>query len=323
VPERRQSEDPPLQQNTDTADGLAISVVVPHYNQPLELAQCLQSLAAQRGDFMLAEIIVVDNASEVLPEAICRRFDGVTLLVETQRGPGPVRNRGARQARGDILAFIDADCVAAPGWLAAITAAFAEAPPGTILGGDVRIPRDAGSLGAVAAFESVFAYRMDKYIAQQNFTGTGNLAVRRETFEAVGPFCAIDRAEDRDWGHRATALGFTLSFQPAMRAYHPARGSFAELARKWDRQLAHDYAAIAAHPRARLRWLVRAVAVAASPLAAAPEVMATERLSGLQERVAALGCLLRIRLYRSLRMFAMLSGRSPTRSLGDWTRSSA
>lgn len=312
-----------MERNLKGVAGNAISVVVPHYNQPAELERCLEALASQRGDFELAEIIVVDNGSSVSPEGICSRFGGVVLLTETRRGPGPVRNRGAEHARGDILAFIDADCVAAPGWLAAIADAFAAAPHWTILGGDVRIPRGEAPLNAIEAFESVFAYRMDKYIARQNFTGTGNLAVRRATWEAVGPFCAIDRAEDRDWGHRATALGFKVHYEPRMRVYHPARKSFAELARKWDRQLAHDFAAMAARPSGRLRWLVRAVAVAGSPLAALPEVIVSDRLAKPSERLAAVSCLVRIRLYRSMRMIAVLFGDGNERALRDWNRSSA
>lgn len=300
-----------------------ISVIIPHYNQPAELILCLEALDGQRGRFELAEIIVVDNGSAASPGWICAGYDKVRLLTETHRGPGPVRNRGAREATGDVLAFIDADCIASPDWLAAISAAFENDPCKTILGGDVRIPRGEAPLGPVEAFESVFAFRMDKYIAKQNFTGTGNLAVRRDIFRTVGAFCTIERAEDRDWGQRATALGFRVSFEPQMRVYHPARSSFAELARKWDRQLAHDFTAACERSGGRLRWLVRAAAVAVSPLAALPEVMTSDRLSGASERLAALECLVRIRLYRAYRMLAVLFGDANARALEDWNRSSA
>lgn len=300
-----------------------ISVVVPHYNQPAELALCLEALHGQRGQFSLLEVIVVDNGSTASPARICESYRDVTLLTESDRGPGPVRNRGATAARGDILAFIDADCVASPGWLAAIAQTFGADDSRTILGGDVRIPRGSEPLGAIEAFESVFAYRMDKYIARKNFTGTGNLAVRRAVFETVGPFCTIDRAEDRDWGQRATALGFRVSFVPQMRVYHPARRSFGELARKWDRQLAHDFTEIVDRPSGRLRWIARAMAVAVSPVASVPQVLATDRLVSPGERLAAIRCLVRIRLYRCWRMLTVLFGDGNQRALNDWNRSSA
>ena len=81
---------------------------------------------------------MVDNGSRSLPVEVCAAHPGVTLLQEPTPGPGPARNRGVAAASGEILAFIDADCLADPGWLAAAEAAMAD-PAATILGGDVRI----------------------------------------------------------------------------------------------------------------------------------------------------------------------------------------
>ena len=217
----------------------AISVVIPHLNQPEHLARCLASLAA--GTRAPAEVIVVDNGSAALPEAVCAGA-GAQLLQEAEPGPGPARNRGIAAARGELLAFIDADCLADPGWLAAIEAEFRD-PAAQVLGGDVRIAcADPARPTMLEAFESIYSYRMDRYIAREGFTGTGNLAMRRAVFEAVGPFAGIGLAEDRDWGRRATARGYAVRFVPGMRVFHPARASFAELAAKWDRHTAHDFA---------------------------------------------------------------------------------
>ncbi|MGO4839930.1 glycosyltransferase family 2 protein, partial [Rhizobiaceae sp. 2RAB30] len=170
-----------------------------------------------------------------MPRRICAAYPGVTLLSQSVPGPGPARNLGVAHASGDILAFIDADCIAGEGWLAAIESSFAQAPDVAILGGDVRIAyRDPRRLTLLEAYESVFAYRMKEYIARQGFTGTGNLAVRAEVFEAIGPFGGIDIAEDRDWGQRALRLGYRTHYRPGMIVYHPARQNLAELAQKWD-----------------------------------------------------------------------------------------
>ena len=125
------------------------------------------------------EIIVVDNGSPALPAAVCAAHPGVRLLQETTPGPGPARNPGIAAASGEILAFIDADCLADPGWLAATGRRWPIRRP-TILGGDVRIASvDPARLTALEAYESVYAYRMDRYIAREGYTGTGNLVVRR------------------------------------------------------------------------------------------------------------------------------------------------
>ena len=99
------------------------SVVIPHLNQPEFLARCLASLAA--GSRRPDEVIVVDNGSDALPQAICDAH-GARLLTEAEPGPGPARNCGVRVSSGNILAFIDADCLADPGWLAAAEAAIAD-----------------------------------------------------------------------------------------------------------------------------------------------------------------------------------------------------
>ncbi len=151
-------------------------------------------------------MIVVDNGSRELPEAICASR-GARLLTEAEPGPGPARNRGVTASSGEILAFIDADCLADPGWLAAAEGVMAD-PSATILGGDVRIAlADPARPTMTEAYESLYAYRMDRYIAREGFTGTGNLVVRRNVLLDVGPFAGIGVAEDRDWGHRRRRRG--------------------------------------------------------------------------------------------------------------------
>jgi glycosyltransferase involved in cell wall biosynthesis len=100
-----------------------ISIVIPHLNEPDNLRRCLLSLAAQQSEGIPFEIIVVDNGSIELPRAVCSEFAGVRLEHEPVPGPGPARNLGARCARAELLAFIDSDCVAQPGWLRAIVEA--------------------------------------------------------------------------------------------------------------------------------------------------------------------------------------------------------
>lgn len=295
-----------------------ISVVIPHLNQPDHLARCLASLAA--GTSPPFEVIVVDNGSAVLPEAVCAAH-GARLLQEPEPGPGPARNCGIAAATGEILAFIDADCLADPGWLAAAEAAMAD-PAAEVLGGDVRIAlADPARLTMTEAYESIYAYRMDRYIAREGFTGTGNLVMRRAVFDAVGPFAGIGVAEDRDWGRRATAKGYRIRFVPGMRAYHPARDSLSDLARKWDRQLAHEFTALRGRGAGgRLAWLVKTLAMPVSPLAELPQVLTTDRVSGLRARALAFAGLVRIRLHRARVMAWLALGGDPARLSGAWNR---
>jgi GT2 family glycosyltransferase len=297
----------------------AITVVVPHLNQPEALGRCLEALAAQTGAPPF-EVIVVDNGSASLPEALCAAH-GAQLLTESLPGPGPARNRGAAAARAPLLAFIDADCIAGPGWLAAIAARFAGDPAAQVLGGDVRIAHvDPARPTLIEAYESVYAYRMDRYIREQGFTGTGNLAVRRAVFKTVGPFGGIDIAEDRDWGQRAGRLGHPPVYVPEMLVFHPARRNFRELTEKWDRQLSHDFARLPPGARGRLRWLLRAAAVAASPAVEIPRIAASDRVRGARARTLAFAGLCRIRLWRAGRMVRLGLGGDPAASSRAWNR---
>jgi cellulose synthase/poly-beta-1,6-N-acetylglucosamine synthase-like glycosyltransferase len=112
---------------------LRISLVVPHLNQQDLLTRCLAALAA--GGRATDEVIVVDNGSREPPQAVREEY-GVRLLSEAE--PDPARNRGAAATTGDMLAFIDADCVADVSCLTAAEAVMVE-PSAKILGGDVRI----------------------------------------------------------------------------------------------------------------------------------------------------------------------------------------
>ena len=300
--------------------GPRISVVIPHLNQPEMLARCLASLAA--GTRRPDEVVVVDNGSREMPEAVCATqgaaLGGVALLVEPTLGPGPARNRGVAAATGDVLAFIDADCIADPGWLAAAEAALAD-PTAAILGGDVRIAvRDPARLTMIEAYESEYAYRMDRYIAREGFTGTGNLVVRRAVFEAVGPFAGLGVAEDRDWGQRATGMGYRIRYVAAMRAYHPARDSLAELFRKWDRHTAHDFGRALARPGGRLRWGAKTLAMGISPLAELPRLLASRRVAGLGNRARAFAALTLVRLHRARRMAWLLGGHPSEALAARW-----
>ncbi|MDA9409919.1 glycosyltransferase [Bradyrhizobium sp. CCBAU 45384] len=298
---------------------MLISVIIPHLNQEHYLEVGLRALHSQRGVSSEVEIIVVDNGSARPPKAVCSGWPRVRLISEPTPGPGPARNRGIREARGDILAFIDADCRADPGWLAAIQTALANGET-RIIGGDVRVGYERpGRPTFLEPYESIYSYRNSEHIAE-GFSGTGNLATLPSVVAEIGPFAGIDVAEDRDWGLRARAAGYTIRYVPEMIVFHPARKTFAELTRKWDRHIAHDYQRIRLRPRGTLRWLTRAVGVAGSPLFELRTILLSPRVSGPRERILALLCLTAIRLYRGARMIGVLLQGDAKRFSGEWNR---
>lgn len=272
-----------------------ISVVIPHYNDLDNLDRCLALLAAQTfgGPY---EIIVSDNASTVpLAEIEARVAGRARVVVCAERGAGPTRNAGFAVARADRLAFIDSDCRARPGWLAAGHAAL---DGFDFVGGQVEVDvDDPGNLTPVEAFERVFAFRFKEYIEKKKFSGTGNLFVRREVFDAVGGFKA-QVSEDVEWSHRAGAAGFRLAYEPEAVVGHPARREWSDLRRKWDRMLDEGFALARTRRFGMLTWFLRSWAVLASALPHAITILTSPKLDRLRDRFRAIIVLIKIRFFR-------------------------
>lgn len=303
------------------AVALRVSVIIPHLNEPEMLLRCLTALELQRRDGVPFEIIVVDNGSRQMPDAVCGEIADVRLEQENTPGPGPARNRGASVAAAPILAFIDADCIAQPGWVKAIASYLETHPDVSFIGGDIDIdPEKAGSLGDIEAYERIYSYRNRLYVEKYGFSATGNMAVRADVFRSVGPFGGITTMEDTEWGQRASAAGHVCAFVPEAAVLTPSCKSFAELAKRWDRHVAHEFGEIAGHPIKLLGWAMRIMAVAASPFAEAFRILGSDRPPGGAAKWSAFRCLVRVRLYRAWLMTRLALRDDTAERVGKWNR---
>ncbi len=96
---------------------LHISIVIPSYQSSSTITDCLESVFNQNTNTPY-EVIVVDSSSDETPEVILQRFPTVRLIALSKRTlPGTARNIGVDTAKGEIIAFLDSDCVAEPDWL--------------------------------------------------------------------------------------------------------------------------------------------------------------------------------------------------------------
>ncbi len=285
------------------ATAAEIAIIIPHYDDPGRLARCLAALHGN--DLSGCEVVVVDNASPCPPDAVQAAFPGVRFVTETGRGAAAARNRGVAETAAPLLLFLDADCVPAPDWVATARAAASRAD---LTGGRVEVfdetppPRSGAE-----AFEAVFAFDFRRYVEVQGFSGTGNLLTRRDVFEAVGPF-RTGVSEDRDWSFRATAKGYRLRYEDALRVGHPARADWPALSAKWRRITQEMFAQTGGGAGARLKWALKALAMPASVLAHLPRVLASPRLSGPGERLRAAATLARLRLTRMAWMLRQAAG---------------
>lgn len=302
------------------AEQPAISVIIPHLNDADGLRLCLAALAAQRADRPV-EVIVVDNGSRELPDFAVSLVPGLRLLRQPTPGPGPARNLGAAMAKAPLLAFIDADCVPAAGWIAAILDHFDNHPDTDFAGGDIRIrPAEPGVMSAVEAYENVYSYRARLYVERYGFAATGNMAVRAEVFRSVGPFGGIGSMEDTEWGQRATGMGYRIAYLPDALVSTPSCASFAELARRWDRHVAHEFHTANSGPLGRLRWLGKSAIMFVSPAFETLRILRSDRAPTWRDRVLALACVTRVRLYRGRRMISLLWQDNTAGMVDMWNR---
>lgn len=111
-----------------------ISVIVPAYNEEKNIGQCLDALKKQDFSHSNYEIIVVDNASTDKTGGIAKKM-GVNVVFEPKKGIVFAFKKGINVARGDIVAFTDADTIVNKNWLSKIYRAFQSSPSLVAVGG--------------------------------------------------------------------------------------------------------------------------------------------------------------------------------------------
>jgi glycosyltransferase involved in cell wall biosynthesis len=287
-----------------------VSVIVPHYSDLPRLSLCLDALERQTYPRALFEIVVSDNNSPEGEDAVAAVIAGrARLVVARERGAGPARNAGVRVSRAPILAFTDSDCRPEAGWLAAGLEALEACD---VVGGRmVVLVEDGDRLTPAEAFERVYAFDNETYVRRKNFSVSANLFTQRTTFDAVGDF-RVGVSEDIDWCHRAVAAGFELQYAQDAVVGHPARRTWAELARKWRRVNTEMFHLFTNRPGGRWKWLARSLAMPVLALAEARKAVTSRAVSRGSDRVAALVMLCRLRFWRMVQSLRLLAGAEVT-----------
>lgn len=196
-----------------------VSVVIPAYNCQRTLPRCLSSLMAQTYLRVRYELIVVDDGSTDATAAralkAVRRWGGRFQLVrQANGGPASARNAGIRAARGEIVAFIDADCIAERDWIQQIAASLAAHADAAGVGGPLET-RASGSLVAGYLGATAF-YRHRLRRGEVDYLLTANAGFRREALRRVGGFAEERGAwcEDADLSFRLRDAGYRLLLAP-------------------------------------------------------------------------------------------------------------
>jgi GT2 family glycosyltransferase len=201
-----------------------VSVVIPVWSDN-RLAKCLTALQHQTYEGEI-EIIVVDNATPPNSLPLQATFPGVVFLHEPAAGSYNARNTGVHHSRGEIVAFTDADCIPAAGWLKAAATALLADHKADAVGGTINLfmPDPAGPHEAAELYNYLTAFRQGHLVHWRHYTPTANLVTWRRVFDEVGAFNgALMAGGDFEWCRRARRLGKKLVFCKSAVVRHPAR----------------------------------------------------------------------------------------------------
>lgn len=225
-----------------TIEKVPVSVIIPAYNRKHELEGLLASLAGQTLPAAGFEVIVVDDGSgdgtrEWLDELKGGFGFPFSWFAQEHRGPGAARNLGMQNASGDILVFIDTDCMPQPDWLEQLIQPFASGTVGAVGGREIMDERD-------PLLMRCFHYLMTAPLTTGGMRGkegkrlarfyprTFNMAISRKAYEATGGFRKMYHAEDIELSFRIRQAGFELLYEGRAQVYHRRRSTVAQYAKQ-------------------------------------------------------------------------------------------
>lgn len=207
------------------APPVGVTVLIPAYNASDTIQATLSSLLAQDiGESY--EIIVVDSSSDETPHIIADRFSTVHLIhLDQQTDPGTARNLGVVQASGEIIACIDADCIAPSDWLSRMVAAQRaghEVVGGTVENGNPdSLIAWAGYLGEFREWLPAGGARLVDHVP------TCNISYHRSIFTRFGGFpTRFYPQEDLLYHWRLSQHGVPIWFNPSICVRHVHRSTW-------------------------------------------------------------------------------------------------
>lgn len=215
-----------------TAGGGApsVSVVVAAYDAAGTIGDCVRSLTAMTYPRDRLEIVVVDNASRDATAAVAGAVgSGVVVVREERRGAGAARNRGIAEARGEIVAFTDADCVADADWLRELVTGLRDPAVG-IAGGRIRALRPCTRIAELGEDIHDHAGAMR---SAPPYAITMNWASPKRVLDEVGGFDeSFVRGQDVELAFRITQAGYRLAYVDRAVVHHRNRATVQALFRE-------------------------------------------------------------------------------------------
>ena len=208
-----------------------VSVIVPAYNAEKDIAKLIESLLDLDYPKHLLEIIIVDNNSNDQTKETVKQYPVKLLEEKNIQSSYAARNKGIRNAKSEIMAFIDSDCVATPQWIKeGVNILVSESAD--LVGGKVEFTYSKNS--AAELYDSITNMQVEFNITERAVAKTANLLVKPSLFDRIGMFPGwVKSGGDVQWTGKATRNGFSLVYAPMAIVKHPARSLRALLKKQY------------------------------------------------------------------------------------------
>lgn len=201
------------------------SVIIPVLNDVAGITRTLEGLSRQSWPIDGIEVIVVDNGSEQPVGVPADYLFPIQVIRCETPGSYAARNAGAAVAKGEVLAFTDADCIPCERWLERGVASLIEGKGKWAVGGEVLFT-PVNSPTGVALYQMAMGFGQESNIRDKGFSATANLFCAKAQFEEVGLFDErLLSGGDREWAWRASTHQVGMSYQPDAIVYTAPRST--------------------------------------------------------------------------------------------------
>ena len=199
---------------------MIVSVVVPLFNAEKTITKCIDSILSQTLPADKYEVIAVDDgSSDSTPDLI--KHLPIRYIRQENRGPASARNRGAKEAKGDIILFTDSDCVPSKDWIEQMLKPFENTQISAVKGAYESPQKSLTARFCQVEFSERF--EMLKKVEFIDMVDTYSAGFRRKIFWEAGGFDESFPAannEDTDLSYKLSSAGHKMVFNPGAIVHH-------------------------------------------------------------------------------------------------------
>jgi glycosyltransferase involved in cell wall biosynthesis len=196
-----------------------ISVIVPNHNGEKTIGHCLDAVYGSTYDNF--EVIIVDDCSVDSSVSIIEQYPCKLLRLTEHGGASKARNTGAQNSKGELLFFIDADCLVQPDTLSIVALAYQQGGPDVVIGGTYTLmPFDQHFF---SIFQSVFNHCAEtKNLKNPDYIATHAMVIAAGLFKTIGGFDEhfMPILEDVEFSHRLKEKNYQLLMDEAIQVQH-------------------------------------------------------------------------------------------------------